>query len=135
MNVNHCVLLTGAGFTHNFGAPLAADVWALLFSHPEIRKHQPVHRLFKDNLDFEEVYHAVLSGSYDDRQRAAVLTATRDVYEYIDTIVCRYRRDSSAPNHLGIQDFLSTFKGAIDRPGFIFTLNQDLFVERHFNNI
>lgn len=136
INVHPYVLLTGAGFTHNFGAPLAADVWALLLSHPEIRQNREVHKLFKRNFDFEDVYHSVLSEDrFTRQQRSAILRAVRDVYEYIDTIVCRYRLNGSAPTHDGVQQLLRLFVGSEGRPGFIFTLNQDIFLERHFGHM
>ncbi|KAF5421924.1 MAG: hypothetical protein C5S44_05655 [Candidatus Methanocomedens sp.] len=31
------VLLTGAGFTKNFGTPLASEMWAEIFNHKKIQ--------------------------------------------------------------------------------------------------
>ena len=33
-----------------------------------------------------------------------------------------------------VQDFIASFAGDSNKPGFFFTLNQDLFVERHYYN-
>lgn len=134
MTVQECILLSGAGFTHNFGAPLATDVWALLFSHPDIKRHQRIHNLLRENFDFEDIYYTVATGDFNTGERQACERALVDVYDYIDSIVRLYRTNSSFPNIYGVQTFLNSFSGSRDKPGFIFTLNQDLFIERHFYN-
>ncbi len=134
MNVQECVLLTGAGFTRNFGAPLAADVWALVFSHPDVRAQPRIHELLREQFDFEAVYQEVMTGSFHQSEQAAVNKAIEDSYDYIDSIVQNYTFNRNAPDINQVQTFLDAFAGSRERPGFIFTLNQDLFVERHFYN-
>jgi len=34
------VLLTGAGFTKNYGAPLASEMWVKIFNHKKSRHNQ-----------------------------------------------------------------------------------------------
>jgi len=38
MTENDRVLLTGAGFTKNFGGPLAREIWSLIFNNPRIQQ-------------------------------------------------------------------------------------------------
>lgn len=132
MNVKECILLTGAGFTRNFGAPLAADVWALIFSHPDVRAQPRIHELLRDQFDFEAVYQEVMTGRFHQNEQAAMAKAVDDAYGYIDSIVQNYSINRITPDIYQIQTFLDAFAGNRERPGFIFTLNQDLFVERHF---
>jgi SIR2-like domain len=134
VNVKECVLLTGAGFTRNFGAPLAADVWALLFSHPDVGRQPKVRNLLQNEFDFEHVYHEIMTGNFDSHDRAAMSKAVGDAYDYIDSILQNYNLNREAPNIYGVQKFLNAFAGDQRSPGFIFTLNQDLFMERHFYN-
>lgn len=134
MNTHECVLLLGAGFTRNFGAPLAADLWALLFSHPDLRRHAPIHDLLRSQFDFETVYHEVMTGNFQLAERRAMEKAIQDTYDYVDSIVQGVGRNIHAPDIYRVQAFLNAFAGIRGRPGFIFSLNQDLFIERYFCN-
>ena len=42
------VLLTGAGFTKNFGTPLASEMWAEIFNHKKIQAHPKIKKLMLD---------------------------------------------------------------------------------------
>ena len=56
------ILLTGAGFTCNFGAPLAAEVWSLILTHPPLAAAPRVRELLLQDFDYESVYHTVFVG-------------------------------------------------------------------------
>jgi hypothetical protein len=75
MNSTDRSLLTGAGFTANFGAPLARGVWEKVFRHRQLP--EPVRALLRESFDFEGVYHEVLNGEYSDEDRAAIKEAVR----------------------------------------------------------
>ncbi len=132
MDVQDCVLLTGAGFTKNFGAPLAADIWSLLFNHSDVQRRPKLRALLTSEFDFETVYSEVMTGQFDPEDRAAITKSIQNAYDHIDSIVREYR----GPNIYGVQKFLNAFAGdqRRRRSGFIFTLNQDLFMERQFFN-
>lgn len=142
------VLLTGAGFTKNFGGPLARDLWGLIFNNPILDQAPNVRAALLKNFDFESVYSAIMSGArppfetgdrevgWDD-QRNALGKAVNDAYEYIDMKVrdFSFRTDARYPvNIYKVQELISSFAGDPKKPGFFFTLNQDLFVERHYYN-
>ncbi len=59
------ILLTGAGFTFNFGLPLARDIWGMIFNHPEIQKTKLVrkHMLKDESYNYEYLYSLVLNDS------------------------------------------------------------------------
>lgn len=50
-------ILTGAGFTHNFGGPLAAEVSALILNAIDGAKEPALKDLLRRNFDFETVHH------------------------------------------------------------------------------
>jgi hypothetical protein len=138
MESSEHVLLTGAGFTHNFGAPLAADVWSLIFNHRSVQNAPSVRALMLVNQDFEAVYHLVRTGSgFSVADRDAVREAVICAFDTIDETVRTWLFDGRSPyqvNIYGLQRFISRFAGTREKPGFYFTLNQDLFLERHYYN-
>lgn len=136
MGTTDRILLTGAGFTHNFGAPLAADVWSLVLGHPAIDGMPRVHELLLRNFDFESVYHTVLSaGDYLTNEKEAIRDAVSDAYKSLDEGLRAWKFTPGAPhpvNIYGVRKLVERFAGTRARPGFVFTLNQDLFIERYY---
>lgn len=130
------ILLTGAGFTHNFGAPLASGMWSLIFNHPSVRSVNKIKKLLRRNFDYESVYHEVTSGKrYDNEERSAINSAVLEAYEFIDATVRDWTYDTGSPYPVDrnqLQDMISRFAGKRNECGFLFTLNQDLFMERHY---
>jgi hypothetical protein len=142
------ILLTGAGFTKNFGGPLAKELWSIVFSHPILEGAPDVRNLLRQDFDFESVYNDVMRGpdltliagegapTWESQQQA-LRTAVSEAYEYIDEKVrtFSFRRDAPYPvNIYMVQEFISKFAGASSSPGYFFTLNQDLFIERQYFN-
>jgi len=124
------ILLTGAGFTHNFGTPLADGMWAYLFSHPQIQSNPKLRGLLLDTFDFEDIYQQVVEGDYEPSEKQAIAAAIRGAYNAIDTTVREYGPGSGQTHH-GVQLLISRFA----RPDFgdcFFTVNQDLFIERQY---
>ncbi|MDV2504481.1 MAG: SIR2 family protein [bacterium] len=132
------ILLTGAGFTHNFGVPLAEGMWSLLFNHPSIKSLNKVKKLLRRDFDYESVYHEVMSGKkYSEEERSAINIAILAAYETIDATVRDWTFTSDAPypvNIYEIQRLIDSFAGENRECGFFFTLNQDLFIERHYSS-
>lgn len=130
------ILLTGAGFTHNFGAPLAADVWSLVLGNPAVDGMSRVRKLLLRNFDFESVYHTVLSTSdYLAEEKEAIRDAVSDAYKSLDDGLKSWNSTPGAPhpvNIYGVRKLVERFAGNRARPGFVFTLNQDLFMERYY---
>lgn len=131
------VLLTGAGFTHNFGGFLAADMWAEIFNHKAVQAQLNVRNLLLQDLDFESAYSEVIYGDrFNEHEKQAMRMAVFSAYERLDFIVRNYCFNNDAPypvNIYMVRDFLERFKGGSCWKGAIFTLNQDLFLERHYN--
>jgi hypothetical protein len=130
------LLLTGAGFTKNFGGPLASAVQNDICNHSAIKADPILKKLADDNDDFEFVYNQVLTGNYTSAQQVAMRKVMSDVYGKIDNRLRNIRGALfNGINLPRVSDFLKCFDG---QPGMtvggFFTLNQDLFIERHHYN-
>jgi hypothetical protein len=134
--ISNIALLTGAGFTCDFGGYLADEMWSLIFSHPKIQDNKHIRQLMLRDFNYESIYHAILYTNSmplqheewreDDRQ--AIKSAMIDTYWKLDQSIYNNR-------YTFARDFqtLNRFIGKFFTPGktsYFFTLNQDIFVER-----
>lgn len=123
------ILLTGAGFTHNFGTPLASGMWAEIFNNSRIQAVPKVRELMLQDYDYESVYATIMEGKYNSEEKNVIKEAVETAYKNLDEIVRNH------PN-VGIDkqrllDFINLFVGKENgEKGYFFTLNQDLFIER-----
>jgi hypothetical protein len=142
------VLLTGAGFTHNFGTPLASGMWAEIFSHSRVQEQPNVRALlwYLGKFDFEWAYNTVLIDVYDPRyqpigpftreDKAAITQAVADAYAKLDAVVRGYKQRFRVmvppPNPFTFRRLVAKL-GEQPGKGFFFSLNQDLFIERQYS--
>jgi hypothetical protein len=127
------VLLTGAGFTKTFGGFLADEMWALILNQPQIRGHDRLRRKMLEELNYEVLYHDILNApDGDDAERQAFVAAVRRAYEQLHAeIFDPQRRDRSCS---ACVYFLARFvTNEYQERSFVFTLNQDLFVENFYS--
>jgi hypothetical protein len=130
------ILLTGAGFTHNFGAPLAKGMWYLIFNHKHVQAEPRIKNLLLKNIDFESAYYSIIEGNYNENEKNAIKVAVSTAYEKLDSIVRDwiFRPDNPYPvNIYKVQKLIDLFS-RVNKKGFFFTVNQDLFIERHYYN-
>jgi hypothetical protein len=156
MNIQNSeyILLTGAGFTKNFGGLLASEMWSVIFNYNRIQAYPKIKELMRDDFDYESVYTSIMEGSlYTKDEKEAINDAVKFAYEHIDTILMEY--DGGVPRPVGLTEVLQlidrfndnrikSFIGTNNVPyhiqtetgnkSFIFTLNQDLFFERLCSN-
>jgi hypothetical protein len=128
------VLLTGAGFSRDFGGYLAAEMWAVIFRQPEIRQYPNLRKRMLEGLDYEVFYHNVLSSeSYRAEEKGSLTKAIRNAYHEMHELICEpdLRRNNGAA--AVCRAFIARFDGSGHERGFFFTLNQDLFLERFFS--
>jgi hypothetical protein len=129
------VLLTGAGFSRNFGGYLAEEMWVRIFNNPLVQRSQDLKAILFRDHDYENIYERALSKPNDDPDKNAIFTAVLDSYRHMDEILRRWPYETGGQfpvSYLRLRDFLKKFSVRGGAPGFIFTLNQDLFLERHF---
>lgn len=123
------ILLTGAGFTHNFGAPLASEVSGLIFNAVTSTRLQD---LLRENFDYEDIYQNVLQSSdYSDQLKSELTSAIKSAYDVIDELITTGHM-SEKINIIKFKEFLKWFDKT-SNGGFIFTLNQDLLIENNLN--
>lgn len=136
MNTTGHYLLTGAGFTHNFGGPLATEMWAMILNHKAVQGTPALRRRLLNDFDFESVYNAVIADGNAEELEAmqdALLTA----YRSIDDSLRSWTFSTGSPfpvNIYKVQELIAQFAGPTGQTGFVFTLNQDLLLERHYYN-
>lgn len=139
--ISEHILLTGAGFTYNFGGFLADEMWAEIFNHPEIQKFELIKELMLDNFNYESIYHEILyepTGKlFSAPYREAIKIAVLDAYKKLDESIKNYRVYNDGPNpdlHVAVNNLLNHFCGERDIIGVLFTLNQDTLIERYYSN-
>ena len=127
------LLLTGAGFTHNFGAPLARDLWNKIYNDKAVRNHPTlIDLLHAKEPDFETVYQEVVDGDYPDDAKAAIQLAVNGAFSCIDQNLLFPSSLPDSPSVQHVTDLVKEFRPRHpDQRAYFFTLNQDLFVERH----
>jgi hypothetical protein len=85
------VLLTGAGFTRNFGGFLANQMWDKIFNHEQVQHYPSLVNLLKDNFDFESVYNEVIDGnSHSQDSQLALQQAIKSAYDQLDDATRNY---------------------------------------------
>jgi hypothetical protein len=137
MEIKSQALLTGAGFTCNVGGFLGGSFLNGLTNHAGIKANERISQLLWDEKsDYESVYRTVIEGEeFDDEDRRLIVSAYQDVYYKLDRAICSTCSPPLKPlNPYNLRTFLHWFAGdpAHRERGHIFTLNQDLFIERGY---
>ena len=138
MEFKRNILFSGAGFTKNFGGLLAKEMWSKIYNNSEIQAHPRLKDLLLNDFDYESIYHKIIYGDYTDVEKASINKAIYHAYRVLDDICSEWTFRNDAPNPVniyGVNKFIERFSGVKNEIGFFFTLNQDLFIERHFNTL
>jgi hypothetical protein len=126
-NSQKFILLTGAGFTKDFGGFLADEMWSLIYNHKWIQERPHIQRMMVDSdFDYESVYHEVFynpRGKYVD-DHEAVRQVFIDAYNEQDRIIC------GAISEHWVTRIIPHLRQLINTTSHFFTLNQDIFIER-----
>lgn len=136
MGAVHRYLLTGAGFTKNFGGFLGDELWARVFNHSRVQALTALRAKLLADPDVESAYHNVMAGK-DNLEKQAIVDAVFAAHRQMDDTLREFTFMPGSPypvNIYRVQKLIAAFSGARDNPGHIFTLNQDLFLERHYYN-
>lgn len=129
-------ILTGAGWTRNWGGRLAAEIWEDLIGHPAVQNAAAVRGLLLRERSFEAALAEVQGEGFTAADRQAFEKALLDAFIAMD-------REIARPNHhpwiniYKVQDLLFRFwgqRGGGVNAGYMFTLNQDLWPERQLYN-
>ena len=119
------ILLTGAGFSKDFGGYLATQMWSVIFSQPEISRHSDIRDILLDQLDYELAYSKVLHAScFGDEVKADFTKAVERSYQQMHEAF--YENGVRIPAVGVCKAIVRAFCGRQERErGFVFTLNQD----------
>ena len=128
------MLLTGAGFTHNFGGFLGREMWSKIFNNLLVQTNAEARKLLLNDFDFESVYSAKMS--HGEETIKVIRTAVEAAYKDLDDTVKSWvfnQNNPTALNIYGLGDLLSLISQRGSEKGWFFTLNQDLYMERKHN--
>lgn len=135
INCSRNVLLLGAGFTKNFGGLLASEMWAEIFNHEKVQAQARIRQKMLECFEYESIYNSVLrDDSFTGDEKTAIRDATKSAYEHIDTILIDELINGGAPRWTWQLNRLLKEFGETKDNSFIFTLNQDLLIERFYTN-
>lgn len=130
------VLLTGAGWSRNWGAPLASDVWSSLIGHRAVQAQPLLREMLLNEPSFEVALARTHSPPFTAQDRNILEQAILDIFVSMDREIARPDHDPWI-NVYKVQELLFRFwggRGDGNQAGFLFTLNQDLFMERNLYN-
>ncbi len=125
------ILLTGAGFSRDFGGFLSEQMWAHIFNDRWLRDNYP--RIIdvankRNDVDYETVYYEIHEGPFIPAERKAIDEVFLKAYKALDNSIRYAKYRNNTPRN--VRDLLQEL---INRNGeFFFTLNQDLLIERYF---
>lgn len=131
--IKNIILLTGAGFSHNFGGFLAREMWSKIFNNPLIQGNAEARNLLLNDFDFESVYSEKVK--YGEEVIKIISQAVEKAYKDLDDVIKSYlihygRGTSAELDTHGIGELLSFMSERGSDKGWFFTLNQDLLMER-----
>jgi hypothetical protein len=135
-NFSRQTILTGAGWTRNWGGRLAAELWQDLMGHRAIQSNSRLRELLLEECSFEAALGKVQAEPFTPADRQVLEQAVLDAFVAIDREIARPDHDPWI-NIYKVQDLLFRFWGergqGVDA-GYMFTLNQDLWPERRLYN-
>ena len=142
---NNKIILTGAGFSSNFGALLGSGMWTAIFNHPDVQSSKRVKECLLrviDTYDYEYVHYCINKGIhcwggnenqidttqeevYNSTEIKAINDALKDAYDRIDNTI----KSTSLSNYSVFIKLINSFFNK-EQVSYFFTLNQDLLIER-----
>ncbi len=134
------VLLTGAGFSRNWGGYTADELWLRILGDAHVQENEELRRLLIDKTSFETALAKARTGSVSSDAAQKLEKATLRAFQSLDGQLLTAAK--SGPTWVDIyrvQKFLCRFFWHPQRKsppdtGYIFTVNQDLWLERFLFN-
>lgn len=130
------ILLLGAGFSKNWGAPIASEFFTALIRDDEIRRNEQIRNLlWRNRTNFEDALAGLQQNYRQDkkRHRAALLLVQGAIGRVFDRLNAMYRRqDFELHQDRLVVDKSRTVVEFLAKFDAIFTLNQDLLLEIHY---
>lgn len=134
MNFSKVILLTGAGFSANFGGFLAREMWSWIFSNHKLKNAGNIKLKLRDEFDFEKIYSDVFDerSNFPTHEIEIFKEVVNETYFSMDNVIQAFW-DSMPIHPSDLERFLDRFMGLGDGGiGVCFTLNQDMVMEKRF---
>ncbi len=124
------LLLTGAGFTANFGGFLAREMWSWIFNNPKLNDAGQLKIKLRKQFDFEEIYSDVFDerSGLPENEVQIFKDIVNEAYVSMDRVI-QSRWDSLPLHPSDVRRFLDRFVASSNA---CFTLNQDMVMEKRF---
>lgn len=130
INFGNVLLLTGAGFTANFGGFLSREMWSWIFNNPKLNNAGQLKQKLRKKFDFEEIYSDVFDerSGLPDHEVQIFKDVVNEAYVSMDNVI-QSGWDSLPLHPSDVRSFLDRFSTSSNA---CFTLNQDMTVEKRF---
>lgn len=133
------LFLTGAGFTANYGSPVASILYEAIFNHVNFQNNFPFKTLFTkecniEKSNYEEIYQKIIDDpDIRTEDKAQISDILLEVFSERVDFYCRYPEW----NKEELDYFIHFFQRFINTnaKSIFFTLNQDLFIERQLEGL
>ena len=120
------ILFVGAGFSANFDGYLTTQLWEHIYNQPDISKSRLIQSEMRDLYNVEDIPDR-LKGE----PRKAFMRAVKVAFAQHESILDRNLLNPSAGfQSQRLKEWIRLFAGTQDEPGFIFSLNVDLLLEK-----
>lgn len=131
------IILTGAGFSKNFGGFLGSEMWGQIFNNKRIQDDSDLRSVLQDDYDYESVYSKVIDSKLPKEKKDVMRDVMLEAYGRLDDILREWVFNDRSPypvNRYLLSDLFTRIQSTANHSKtFFFTLNQDLFMERHWN--
>jgi hypothetical protein len=124
-------ILTGAGFSKNFGGWVSSELWAFLIGHHTIQNNEKLKELLWNNKNngFENALHEVKKNAENNEEwKETYIVLQNVISEAFEEMNESYQSVTPGQGVYYIERFLGHFN-------VIFTTNQDTLVENKFLNL
>lgn len=125
------VLLTGAGFSSNWGLWLGKEIWQAIIGSKKLKGNKEAKSILLDHKNIERYEEALAYAEKDYPSTYKLLTEViLDVFTFMDEFLLRSDRKSIPESKNEHDENKVIKKYFLARFDYIFTLNQDLLFER-----
>ncbi|MCR4324928.1 MAG: SIR2 family protein [Candidatus Curtissbacteria bacterium] len=125
------LLLTGAGYSANFGGFLGREMWSWIFNNSKLNNAGSLKRSLRNKFDFEAIYSEVFDerSNLPSHETEIFKEVVNEAYLAMDAVI-QTGWDNLPIHHADATKFLGQFIESDG--GTCFTLNQDLAMEKRF---
>ncbi|MAF13339.1 MAG: hypothetical protein CMI53_00395 [Parcubacteria group bacterium] len=127
-------ILTGAGFTKNFGGFLIENMNSEIYNSSFLHDFTDIKDMLSSEDNFEKVYSEIMfNPKVEEAAKKALRNAVAKTYQFLDEVLQKWWNNSDQPNIFntyGLFDMFQRLLTGSGGKGIIFTLNQDLLLER-----